>query len=125
MTKKPIIKNISSLFPILGLALLLLISPCKVRNFIQAELGIPQTQVTNKSKATIGSASCSALESAPSTTLSKVGYMLQLVPIRVPKLPCFSTAIMVGQSVPSLKERRHLVAAIPLYILYQNFKIHL
>src|SRR5690606_34914960 len=63
MVKKRLyIKPIFSMLSITGLALLLLLSPCKVRNFIQSELGVSQTQALNKSQSTISQYSCFAFE---------------------------------------------------------------
>ena len=42
--------KIISWLSVVSLAFLLLVSPCKVRNFFQAELGLPQTEVSNKNK---------------------------------------------------------------------------
>lgn len=51
-------KNIGTLLFAVGLILLLLISPCNVRNFIQEELGLPQTEVANKSKTYLSNSNC-------------------------------------------------------------------
>jgi len=64
------IKNSSAFYSILGLAFLLLFSPCKVRNYVQAELGLPITEVANKSKTTISNANCNSFENSETAIAS-------------------------------------------------------
>ncbi len=45
-------RNILSYFQVLAFGLILVFSPCSVRNSIQDALGVAQTEVTNKSKTT-------------------------------------------------------------------------
>ncbi len=126
MKRKINIKKICGLLPFLGLALLLLLSPCKVRNFIQAELGIPLTEVANKSKTTISNSTCSIFEIA-SSTLSKTKYATQLIPeIEGTRFSeeLAGFALLDGSS-PYHKKRNYAVSHIPFYILYQNRKVYL
>lgn len=126
MKEKINIKAKSTLLPFLGLALLLLFSPCKVRNYIQAELGLSQTEVASKSKTTFTSVGCSAFEISEATSaLTKSG--IQSAPILAEN----STAIAFRKTVSTHKSttfhttRNLLISVVPLYILYKNFKVYL
>lgn len=109
---------------ILGLIFLFLIAPCKVRNYIQAELGIPQTHVLNKSQTTISQSNCLTFEvSKPATATSKIS--LKFIDFFVAEK--FSTLHLQSQ----LKNNNNLkisnskrITTIPLYILYQNIKVY-
>ncbi|MDO7174216.1 hypothetical protein [Mariniflexile sp. AS56] len=121
-----ILKSISALIPIIGLALLLLLSPCKVRNFIQAEVGIPQTEVSNKIKTAFSNANCNLYEVATGVLVPEK-YSVQSVSDFV--LSDFSFTYTEWDAsrsaVHSGKTRSHSVSAVPLYILYKNFKNYL
>ena len=108
-----------------GLVLLLLLSPCKVRNFIQAELGIPQTTVLNKSQSTISTSSCSISE--VSTTVNTGGKSkTQQLPLVNATTGLTSLQVNYTQTYSQLyKANIESFAAVPLYILYQNFKDYL
>lgn len=107
-----------------GLVLLILLSPCKVRNYIQSELGIPHTNVTNKSQSTISQSTCQGFDI--SDTVQKVskpafqqfGFLnsevFRLEMLFVPLFqPCFSSS-----------SRKISTSVVPLYILYHNLKIY-
>tara|TARA_R110002049_G_scaffold252877_2_gene428190 strand:- start:2967 stop:3356 length:390 start_codon:yes stop_codon:yes gene_type:complete len=119
------INTLNSIMSTLGLVLLLLLSPCKVRNFIQAELGIPQTTVLNKSQSTISASSCSISE--VSTTVNTVGKSkTQQLPLVNATTGLTSLQVNYTQSYSQLyKAKIESFAAVPLYILYQNFKDYL
>ena len=120
------IKTSRSLFPTIGLAVLLLLSPCKVRNFIQAELGVPQTEVANRSQTTLSSSNCSTSEII-TTALSKTESSTQKAPVFLAKhfhLDIHRIAVSKA-SGHFHKERNRKFSSIPLYILYQNFKAYL
>ncbi|WP_299252036.1 hypothetical protein [uncultured Lacinutrix sp.] len=116
--------RINSILSIFGLLLLLLLSPCKVRNFIQAELGIPQTKVLNKSQSTISQSNCQIFEiSETAKTVSKPDF----------KQPDFSvseastldfTIYLLKHSFNLNTSRSQQVSNVPLYILYQNLKVY-
>jgi len=113
------------MLPILGLALLLLISPCKVRNFIQSGLDLTQTQVLNKSQSTVSQSSCQSFEilasdKAPSQkdinsikTLPSESFFNDLPDLHF----CKDSKITRSSDY-------ELVSDIPLYILYKNLKVH-
>ncbi|WP_066758250.1 hypothetical protein [Crocinitomix algicola] len=63
MKLKRTIKTLISTVPIFGLGILLLLAPCKVRNFIQAELGLEITKVSNLSQTNfnVAQSDCSIL----------------------------------------------------------------
>lgn len=123
MKAKTNIKTIFTIVPFLGLVLLLLLSPCKVRNFIQSELGIPQTKVSNKSQTTVSNSNCSSYEVTIDTLAKKKSHPLQSAVI-TPKVDFVLTNFNTNFSF-SYKARNHSTLSIPLYILYQNFKDYL
>ncbi|TXE17554.1 hypothetical protein ES731_11935 [Psychroflexus gondwanensis] len=120
------IKPSRSLFPIIGLAFLLLLSPCKVRNFIQAELGVPQTEVANRSQTSLSSSNCSISE-VVTTPISKIDSSTQEAPVFAAKhFDLDIHRIAVSKAAGHFHKERNLsVSSIPLYILYKNFKAFL
>lgn len=113
------------MLPVLGLVLLLLLSPCKVRNFIQAELGIPQTEVANKNQTTFSNSNCNDLE-ITSTTLVKEKPHYQYLPATIEYVGlAFNVTDITNNYFQPQTVRNHSASAIPLYILYQNFKDYL
>lgn len=118
------IKNISSILSIFGLALLLLLSPCQVRNFIQAELGIPQTKVLNKSQSTISQSNCRTFE-IPETIQTNSKPIFQLPDFLISEAYHFEFTInLLSHSFILNPSRNQLVSDVPLYILYQNLKVY-
>jgi hypothetical protein len=118
------INKLNSILSIFGLALLLLILPYKVRNFIQAELGTPQTTVLNKSQSTISQSNCQTFE--VSETLKNSSK-----PTFKPSEFLISEASRFDFTIYLLKHSFNLNArgsqqatGVPLYILYQNFKVY-
>ncbi len=114
-----------NILSVVGLTVLLLLSPCKVRNFIQAELGIPQTHVLNKSQSTVAQTPCQTFEN------SDLAQVTAPSTFQHPDIPFsdgyrFEPAIdaLIRQSfVPTLSKGQQ-ASAIPLYILYQNRKVY-
>lgn len=125
MKIKKHIKSIYTLLSVIGLVVLLFVSPCKVRNFIQAKLDISQTEVNNKSKTSFSNSNCYELNDVINTT------------VKEQKTPQYSPAIIaennlfrkkVASDSSSQQKQRtsnHSTSTIPLYILYQNFKDYL
>ncbi len=114
----------NSILSIFGLVLLLLISPCKVRNFIQAELGIPQTKVLNKSQSTISQSNCQNFElSGTVQTISR--HTFQQPDFPFPEASIVEFAInLIKYSFNLHTLRNQLVSNVPLYILYQNIQVY-
>lgn len=118
------IKKVKPTLSIFGLVLLLLLLPCKVRNFIQSELGVPQTQVLNKSKSAIYESDCQTFE---------VATTIQTIPkptIQQSDFP-FSDAYSFEFTINSLTNsytqipsNNKKVSGVPLYILYQNIQVY-
>ena len=120
------IKSISILLSVLGMAVLLLVAPCNVRNFIQVELGVSQTEVLNKSQSHLNTAQCSTkLDIDQVIHTSKVEIKLSpslavnSLSIEIPETLDFSgfNSIYQTSSEPLLY--------VPLYILYQSFQDYL
>ena len=109
---------------IFGLVLLLLLSPCKVRNYIQSELGIPQTKVLNKSQSTISHSNCLNFEVSDIVQSVLKPTFKQLDLFVLESYNFGFTLGLFNQSIYSISSRNHSVSAVPLYILYQNFQIY-
>lgn len=124
MKEKPEIKKHDSILSIFGLVLLLLLSPCKVRNFIQAELDVPQTNVLNKSQTTISTTSCVAFDVAEinqssSTSDTKTLDIFandEVFAYHFPTQSKFKNTLRTSASKP--------VPSIPFYILYQHIQVY-
>ena len=118
------IKNVSLMLSILGMALLLMFSPCKVRNFIEVELGLPQTEVLNKSQSIVSQSDCQSFEAS-----EIVQYNSKPTLHQHDLLFTDASNIEISTNLPNHLFTSHTsvfqqVADIPLYILYQNLKIH-
>lgn len=118
------IKNISSMLSILGLVLLILFSPCKVRNYIQAELGIPQTKVTNKSQSTISQSNCQTFEVAATIQKTSKPTLRQSGFLTAETYRLETTVKSLHQSYSPCSSESNSTSVVPLYILYQNLKIY-
>ena len=118
------INKMNSTLSIFGLVLLLLLSPCKVRNVIQTEFGIPQTKVLNKSQSTVSQSNCQtfelseALHTTSKQTLQQSGFL-------IPETTRFDfTTRLLKSSFNFNTSGNQQVSGVPLYILYQNLKIY-
>jgi len=117
-------RNIRTLLSVFGLATLLLLSPCKVRNFIQAEVGVPQTTVLNKSQTSISTTSCVSFDvaeskhssSTPVTKTVDIFFNEKTYAFHFPIQPKVTNAIRISTSKP--------IPSTPLYILYQNIQVY-
>lgn len=121
-TKSHILKHYPFL-PVFGLIMLLLVAPCKVRNFIQTELGSPQTEVSNKSQTTVTNLDC------PTFAFDNV-QSNQNPTLHQPNISFLATSQFVYGAdlvdhidvLPLLESPS--VSNIPLYILYQNLTVY-
>ncbi len=117
-------KNLKLILSVFGLATLLLLSPCKVRNFIQAEVGVPQTTVLNKSQTSISTTSCVSFDvaeskhssSTPITKALDIFFNEKTYAFHTPIQPKVTNAIRISTS--------KLIPSTPLYILYQNIQVY-
>ena len=110
---------------IFGLVLLLLLSPCKVRNFIQAELGIPQTKVLNKSLSGISQSNCQSFEISKTVQpISETAF--QQPAFLIPETSRFDFTIYLFKHSFNLStSQSKQVTDVPFYILYQSLKVYL
>lgn len=119
------IEKLYTILSIFGLVLLLLLSPCKVRNSIQAELGIPQTNALNKSQSVISQSNCQTFEfSQVVQTISKSTVEQAYIPII---LEGCSFGLILKKNKHSFllnKSRSTQATDVPYYILYQNLKVY-
>lgn len=125
MRKKWNIQFNNATISIIALTLLLFISPCKVRNFIQAEIGVLQTEVANKSQTTLNKTNCVELELAITSVKSNNDFLKYTsLPIAGIELP-FRHFTSITNYNSTYTNRNHSGSNVPLYILYQNFKNYL
>jgi hypothetical protein len=124
MKEKLEIKNNCTILSVLALALLLLLSPCKVRNFIQVEVGIPQTKVSNKSQTTITQSNCETfIVFSSNQTNTKPAYKQPLFLISDDYFSGFNSVLT--QYLHTSNPSRNLpVSDVPLYLLFQNLMVY-
>lgn len=120
------IKNKSILLSVIGLALLLLLSPCKVRNHLQAQLGVTQTDVVNKNKTTLPNTTCNLSEVVESTIQSAIPtfHFLSSLAKNNTQSSSYERVVVELLQNPNNQVKSTSFLA-PLYILYQNFKAYL
>lgn len=104
------------MFPLFGMALLLLFSPCKVRNFIQSGLDLQHTQVLNKSKSTISNAKCQSLEITTKEDQNASKSLDLALESSYDKPLVFIVGFSNNESLPDYRS----ISPIPLYILYKK-----
>lgn len=111
---------------LIGLIFLLLLAPCKVRNYIQAELGLQTTEVSNKSQANLSNSTCETLEETKVTTSASKSYD-QVLFVSVSNSISFPFRIIDfnTKSAPFYTKEINTSSFVPLYILFKNFKAHL
>ena len=116
------IPSIQGLIPFLGLVILIVFSPCKVRNYIQSELDVPLTEVTNKSITT--ASNCNSFEHAvTNSTLSKSTNKTVPTQLGNDFIRFSKSTDLLNKSKGFYTARNQSISAIPLYILYQNRKV--
>ena len=118
------IKEISLTLSIVGMVLLLLLSPCKVRNFIQVELGLPQTDVLNKSQAIDSQSECQTFEVAKAVQSYSKPTVQQLCFLVADASHFEQRTYLPTKLFTPFTSENQLVPDIPLYILYQNLQIY-
>lgn len=119
------IKSTSLLLSMLLLIVLILFSPCKVRNSIEQFFGLEKTVVLNKNKTTvIELGTCHTLsEQTPSTELSIVKKN-------------FGNVVLLFDGIYTLKDKYITIitgyfnpiqskSKVPFYILYHHIKVYL
>ena len=118
------IKKFSFALSIVGLAMLLLFSPCKVRNFIEAELGLPQSEVLNKSQSIVSQFNCQTIEVAKAVQSQSKPTVQQPVFLVAEASDFEFRAQLHSQLFTPFISESQQVPDIPLYILYQNLQIY-
>lgn len=109
---------------ILGMVLLLLISPCNVRNYIQSNFGVSQTEVNNKSKVVFSNSECVSFKTDIGF-LSKFNPFFQYL-LSKNNFTLFKNLFFEYQKNTYFRYKRYFLnSKIPLYILFQNIKIYL
>jgi len=125
-------RNISILlyFQVLAFGLILVFSPCSVRNSIQDSLGLEKTGVTNKSKTTNNfEEQCSTLDVDVSGDHSS--ELINTTP-GIPSIGILSVynaqrdwAITEDVSLTQYEAPYTVKDKTPLYLLHQQFKVYL
>lgn len=116
------LKNLITFWSVSGLIVLLLLSPCKVRNHIQSELGLLQTEVSNKSISTLRN-SCNTFGASIKATVVSKASARHFPAFLSSRLYSASAIIdLFNTSISSYKGRNSLTSFVPYYILYRNFK---
>ncbi|WP_458626236.1 hypothetical protein [Winogradskyella sp. PC D3.3] len=121
------IKQLTSTLSIIGLVLLLLFSPCKIRNSIQEVFELPKTEVSNKSIASLKQGTCDISNDAE-TVLSKSIINLQISQAVLFKPSQFNNDVIALSKRPITQyynARSAVPPLAPYYILYQNNKAYL
>lgn len=120
-------KSIISLLPIFGMIVLLLLSPCKVRNFIEASIEAPLTQVTNLNQTTLSSTNCISAEEIAVNDATVTKSSKQVLPVFTAKTLKIEDDNIYSATTLNLGYEKllDLTSTVPLYILYRNFKGYL
>lgn len=127
MVLKKIHKNhLLTPISILSLVILLLFSPCNVRNGVQSALNIPITEVSNKSKTILKSSQCNHIESISiQNIISKIKKdWLPIYKLDTPNYSLQAKASLQKISY-AIEKLNYTINGIPYYILYKNFKVYL
>ncbi|WP_179339075.1 hypothetical protein [Winogradskyella ludwigii] len=122
-----LIKKQTSLLSFMGLVLLLVFSPCKVRNSIQDVFEIPKTEVSNKSLSALNSGTCDISTNA-TTVISNSKSSLQTLQAALVKKSQFTTQFIALSERPISQyynARAQIPPLAPYYILFQNNKAYL
>lgn len=109
-----------------GLAIVLLLSPCKVRNAVEAALGIPQTEVLNKIKTAVSGTACQTAETS-AFAIASSGFVVQnIAAVALQKTNFKWIDVDFGNRTTSAcANRSYDPYFFPLYLLYLNFKVYL
>lgn len=126
MKLKRTIKTLISTVPIIGLGILLLLAPCKVRNFIQAELGLEITKVSNLSQTNfnVAQSDCSILTNE-NQSAKKTSSNLHKQKVDHNGFACFISSKTNVSTYKSVKPRslKHPTKK-PLYILQKGLLVY-
>ncbi|MGJ8550621.1 hypothetical protein [Winogradskyella wichelsiae] len=121
------IKQITSALSVIGLVVLLVFSPCKVRNSFQDIFEFPTTEVSNKSLSSLKNRVCDVSVDAEAI-ISKSYNNLQVSQAVLSKITIFNTSTIAVSQKPVLQSynaRGEIPPLAPYYILYQNNKAYL
>ena len=119
-------KNIlNSFFSVGLLTLLLVVAPCKVRNFIEGQIGLPTTEVAHKSKNSLHTSSCTSAE-VNDAYYHETSKPVEYVPVSpTASILAFSQNEILRKDVSILVSYTPTALTIPLYILFQILKLDL
>lgn len=116
--------RISTLLFSAFLAVMLLVVPCKVRNSIEDALGIPQTSVLNKSQTAHHSCCVEKTDIVLTSTVETAGISAFLFqPDFISHEALFAAEENDFETGYNYLENSS--TTVPLYILYQQYKVHL
>ncbi|WP_418638976.1 hypothetical protein [Winogradskyella sp.] len=121
------IKQLTALLSVTGLVVLLVFSPCKVRNSIQEAFDVTKTEVSNKNRSALKNGTCNVYSDVNSV-ISKANYSLQLSQDLGINTSQFNTTTIALSDRPIAKyynARAEIPPLAPYYILFQNNKAYL
>lgn len=104
---------------------MLVVSSCKVRNLIQAQLDIPQTKLTNKNQTTFSKNNCLSLEAIIINHDFETSKSTNYTPFSIVKKDDFIFfSFPLDNSSIRLSKDKDRVSTIPLYLLYKNIQVY-
>ncbi|TNE80619.1 MAG: hypothetical protein EP332_07030 [Bacteroidetes bacterium] len=124
MTISRAVNRLFTSWSVFGLAILLLLSPCKVRNFIEAELGIAQSKVINKSQTVLSESNCAIFELSETALASSQPESPQPLFVFGASLHFASTCL--AKPLPPVPANTRIQSGhkVPIYIRFQSLKVY-
>ncbi|PZE17200.1 hypothetical protein DNU06_07965 [Putridiphycobacter roseus] len=103
-----------------------MLSPCAVRNFIQAKFSLPQTEVSNLSKTTFHTSSCAVVEEDAAINHSNITVnRVQVIGLVKKQVPVAISDAKKYVVPTAYQKKEYQIPIVPYFILYQNFKVYL
>lgn len=121
------IKQLTSILSIIGLVVLLVFSPCKVRNSIQEVFATTKTEVSNKSISSLKNGTCDISTDAETIiSTSNISLQLSKAVLVKPSQFNFNIASLSDRPITQYYNARAEIPPLaPYYILFQNNKAYL
>lgn len=121
------LKQLTAILSLIGLVVLLVFSPCKVRNSIQEVFETIKTEVSNKSVSSLKNSTCDiSLDTERVIATSNLNF--QLSKIVIVKQLLFNTHTIELSDRPITQyysARDEIPPLVPYYILFKNNKAYL
>lgn len=102
-----------------------MLSPCKVREYIEFQLDLPQSEVVNKSQTTLNTSNCASFENTDFTLASSKNSSQNKSVLAIQNFSSSISAVSLTDQKATFQNIRNLsVSLTPYYILYRNFKVY-